>query len=99
MTDYVTEVCRDCGNLRSVCSDPDIPWYPQQTTCYASAARERVMRAISDRHKQPKGMDEHYTDGKSVWMSAHDLTPADDFGGALSVTPTPATHGEANDQE
>jgi hypothetical protein len=90
MTAYTTEVCPNCGNLRSVCSNPETPWYPQQSTCYASAARDRVWRAIHDKHKQPKGMAEHFADGKVVWMSQHDLTPDDTFDGALSLSPQQA---------
>ena len=89
MTDYVTQVCTQCGSLRSVCSEP-AALYPQRTVCYVTATALAVDRRTRDHHGEPdrKSVHPHYTDGMSVWMSNHDLTPDDDFGGALSVTPS-----------
>lgn len=73
-------ICPKCGNLRSVCSDPNVPWYPQRSTCYATAVEEATRRAWHDkldgkhydRTPQPR-------DGTHVWASRQDLTPDDDF--------------------
>lgn len=81
MTAYVTEVCPECGNLTSVCSDPDVAWFPQRTACYASAAlavtRRRVAAAYG--HPEPEEKSVHPTDGLGWWMARHDLTPDDHF--------------------
>jgi hypothetical protein len=81
MTDFVTEVCRDCGNLRSVCSDPTLPWYPQRSYCYATAARDQIWRRTRKAYKHPDAdaAEPHVTDGLTWGMSRHDLTPDDDF--------------------
>lgn len=102
MTFYVTEVCRDCGNLKSVCSDPLVPWYPQRSYCYATAAREQEWRQTRKVYKQPEPTDDaaHITDGLAWWVSTHDLTPDDDFYGVQSLVAgpgAPAADGEAND--
>jgi hypothetical protein len=98
MTEYVTEVCRECGNLKSVCSVPSA-WYPQRAVCFATAAREQTMRQVYAKHgtPDPKHSGEHFMDGTAVWMSAHDLTPDDTFGGALGLAAPPAD-SEADDQ-
>lgn len=104
MTAYVTEVCPSCGNLRSVCSDPTVPWYPQRSVCYASAAREQVWRMTRDRygHPEPTQKTAHKTDGL-VWLTTqHDLTPQDDFFGEGSYVPgagLPPSNGEADDEQ
>lgn len=82
MIAYVREVCPSCGNLRSVCSDPATDWYPQRSTCYATAAREVTLRRLQKKHaKQPlhESMDLHPLDGLHVWVATEDLTPDDDF--------------------
>jgi hypothetical protein len=80
MIAYVTEICKTCGNLRSVCSDPDLALYPQRSMCYSSAARELTVRRLREKHKAEPGTAElHPLDGLSVWMSPEDLTPDDDF--------------------
>lgn len=83
MASYVTDVCPDCGNLRSVCSDPDIAWYPQRSYCYAKAARDQIWRrtwAQFDHPDQKTGAP-HVTDGLVWGMARSDLTPEDDFFG------------------
>lgn len=73
-------VCPHCGNLRSVCSDPDVPWYPQRSVCYATAARELTGRRVRERYKSKPGTEVlHPTDGVSIWMAQDDLGTADDF--------------------
>jgi seryl-tRNA synthetase len=44
-------VCGKCGNLRSVCSDPEVDWHPHIDTCYASATTEWGARRLQDRYK------------------------------------------------
>jgi hypothetical protein len=91
MTDFVTEVCRECGNLRSVCSDPTLPWYPQRSYCYASAARDQIWRRTRKAYKHPDAdaAEPHVTDGLTWGMSRHDLTPDDDFFGEQALTGGP----------
>jgi hypothetical protein len=80
MTWLVTEVCPDCGNLRSVCSDPERAFYPQRRMCYATAVRELTLRRLQAKHKQEPGIDDlHPLDGMGVYVSPDDLTPDDDF--------------------
>ena len=80
MIAYVTEVCPDCGNLRSVCSDPNTPMYPQRRMCYASAVQQLTLRRLRAKHKAEPGLvDLHPLDGMGVYVSPDDLSPDDDF--------------------
>ena len=73
-------VCPSCGNLRSVCEDPEIGWYPQRSVCYYTAAQEVTQRRLREKHKDNEpGTAPHPLDGMRVWLSEHDLTPEDDF--------------------
>lgn len=102
MAFYVTEICHDCGNLRSVCSDEALSdkWYPQRTVCYASAAKEAAWRAVGAHHKpKPDDHGSHVTDGWGIWTSQFDLTPDDDFEGALRLLGAPVASGETDDQQ
>lgn len=78
MTAYVRDIC-SCGNLRSVCSDPTLAWYPQRSMCYSSAVRDLTARRIEKRYGDPGVEALHPTDGMRVWTSTEDLTPDDDF--------------------
>lgn len=75
---YDAAICPSCGNLRSVCSDPATPWYPQRSICYASAALDVVQRRLALGHKTP-GWEPHETDGANVYVSRVDVNPDDDF--------------------
>lgn len=80
MIAYVTEVCPECGNLRSVCSDPDRPFYPQRRMCYASAVQQLTLRRLRAKHKGEPSLSElHPLDGMGVYVSPDDLSPDDDF--------------------
>lgn len=81
MTALLTEVCGRCGNLKSVCSDPEMAWYPQRTMCYATAADEMAWRKARLLYKSPdaKSAASHPLDGMSIHVSIDDLTPDDDF--------------------
>lgn len=80
MIAYVTEVCPSCGNLRSVCSNPEQSFYPQRRMCYSTAVRELTARRLRAKHKSDPGTDDlHALDGMAVWIATEDLTPEDDF--------------------
>lgn len=80
MTAYVRDICPQCGNLKSVCSDPDRPVYPQRTMCYVSAVKELTVRRVQKKYTQEPGIDGlHPTDGMSVWASPEDYSPDDEF--------------------
>ena len=87
MTEYVTDVCSKCGNLKSVCSDPARAWYPQRAYCYVTAGASQLWRETEKAYKHPDPTDgsAHVTDGLDWWMSVHDLTPEDDFFGTALV--------------
>lgn len=74
-------VCPQCGNLRSVCSDPSTPWYPQRTICWATATRENISRRWHAKHEgaQPDPLGFKPTDGTTLWVATADLAPDDDF--------------------
>ncbi len=73
-------VCSQCGNLRSVCANPEVGLYPQRSMCYFTAAEAVTWRRIHAKHEDNKpGKAPHPLDGMSVWMSDQDLTPEDDF--------------------
>ena len=63
MMAYVTEICPQCGNLRSVCSDPEQPWYPHLSRCYATADQEVLVRRLQAKHKEEPGSERHPLDG------------------------------------
>lgn len=80
MTAYVRDICPSCGNLRSICSDPDRPVYPQRTMCYVTAVRDLSIRRIQKKYtEEPSDTGLHPTDGMSIWASSEDLTPDDHF--------------------
>lgn len=79
MLEYVREVCGQCGNLRSVCSDPTLPVYPQRTMCYITAVKEKTLRQVDAKYGEAKGNALHPTDGMTVWASHEDLSPDDHF--------------------
>lgn len=47
---YEALVCSRCGNLTSVCSDPNVEWHPDTTTCWASASVEWGWRRLKKLH-------------------------------------------------
>lgn len=74
-------VCSRCGNLRSECSNPNTPYHPQESVCWASAAQEWGIRRLQDQHK---GFDYEARDsrgelvmspleGVTVWVSDIDF--------------------------
>lgn len=86
--------CPDCGRDREQCRDAERAWYPQREVCYAKAAESAANRRYDEMHeaepfhdgtftrwaKDPS--DEfpfHYRDGVTVYVTAEDLTPDDDF--------------------
>lgn len=80
MIAYVIEVCPECGNLRSVCSDPERSFYPQRRMCYAAAVQQLTLRRLRAKHKgEPSLAELHPLDGMGVYVSPDDLTPDDDF--------------------
>lgn len=79
MIAYVAEICPSCGNLVSVCSDPDRPFYPQRRMCYSTAARAIAVRRLQEKHGHAEGTEAHPLDGMNVYASPEDLTPDDDF--------------------
>lgn len=79
MTAYVRDICDHCGNLRSVCSNPERPVYPQRSMCYVTAVRDKTIRQVQEKYGEPEGDDLHATDGMTVWASPENLTPGDDF--------------------
>ena len=75
-------VCQHCGNLREDCSDPTRPWYPQRNVCYASGALEVANWMFRKKHEKAErslANPSLPTDGTTVWVSQHDLTPEDTF--------------------
>lgn len=82
LTEYALEVCPDCGNLRSVCSDPErVTFYPQRSYCYATAVKAQVWRRVEALygHPDPKSSNEHFTDGLKIGATLYDFTPDDGF--------------------
>lgn len=68
---YEALVCSRCGNLKSVCSDPDVDWHPDTTVCWASASVEWGWRRLHKKHppeeKHTDGL--HELDGVRVYAS------------------------------
>lgn len=75
------ERCPDCGQPRSICSDPSVDYFPQRAICWATAAL-RVAQRRWDRHTedaQPDASGYLPGDGVTVWVSTTDLEPDNDW--------------------
>lgn len=73
------ELVCSCGNLRSVCSDPEVDWYAQKSVCYASAGEAVTHRLLDEKYGRERTTKPHSLDGVTVWVSDQDLTPDDPF--------------------
>lgn len=47
-------VCRRCGNLRTVCSNPSIDWHAHTSVCWPSATAEWGNRRFRELHEDDK---------------------------------------------
>jgi hypothetical protein len=79
-------VCPSCGNLRSVCSDPTRDWYPYKAQCYATGARDLVLRRLGKKYPPPGSKEHpetapHPLDGVSVGVLLDDPDPDETFFG------------------
>lgn len=81
LEEYQESLCPQCGQLRSICSDPSVSHYPQLHVCWATAAQMVASRRFHNLHEKAKPDSAGYlpTDGALVWVSDEDLTPDDDF--------------------
>ena len=82
LEEFEDALCPQCGQLRTLCEDPELAWYPQLHVCWNTAHRESTTRRWRKRHEKakPDPLSGHLpTDGGLVWMSTEDLTPDDDF--------------------
>lgn len=88
------ERCPECGLPRSVCSDPEVDWYPQRSFCYATAARVNARRRWDKRVEgmEPDSHGRLEGDGMTIWVARDDLSPNDDF-----LADRPAQPGGAGD--
>lgn len=79
--EWQASICPRCGNLKSVCSDPMRPWYPQRDICWATADLEVHERRWRKKHEkaQPDPQGRLPMDGTHLWVSPEDLSPDDDF--------------------
>ena len=89
LDEYRDALCPNCGQLKSICSNPDQDLYPQRTVCHITATRLAINRRVQAHHEKAKPSPQngwvHPLDGTTVWMSTSDLTPDDDFDGALPL--------------
>lgn len=73
-------VCSKCGNLRSVCSNPELDWHPHTDVCWPTATAEWGVRRLQAKHEKVDrdGTKLHPLDGVSVYTSQHPPDPEDD---------------------
>lgn len=73
-------VCRSCGNLRSVCSDPSIDHHPRTSVCWPTATREWAKRRLQETYKdeKPASVQLHPLDGLSVYTTEIPPPPDED---------------------
>lgn len=65
-------MCTRCGNLRSVCSDPNLDWHAHTSTCWPSATVDWTLRRMRDRDSRATHVGDHAlreTDGVTVFAS------------------------------
>lgn len=81
LAEYEAALCPQCGELRSICEDPEQEWYPQRMVCWSSAARSVATRRFDKLHEndKPDAAGNLATDGTVVWVASEDLSPDDDF--------------------
>lgn len=72
--EFDQETCPQCGNQRSVCSDPNIDNYPRESVCWVTAAREVHQRRWENKHGDAKPDKAGYLpgDGLTLWVSQQD---------------------------
>lgn len=83
-----------CGHKRSVCSDPNVLFYPQRTTCYATREKEAALAKWQALHAnapwhngtesswskvQDEGHPYRYDMGVTLWVATRDVNPDDQF--------------------
>lgn len=68
---YDAEVCSECGNLRSECSDPETDWHPRTDVCWATASRQWAEGVLRKRHEKDEPAEDElpYLAGRFVWVS------------------------------
>lgn len=71
-------MCRRCGNLRSVCSDPDRDHYPFRDYCYITATQEQAWRKVHKRVEK-KQLRQREVDGMSIGVMFDDPDPDETF--------------------
>lgn len=81
LAEWEDALCVQCGQLRSICEDPEQAWYPQNNVCWSTAARMVATRRFQNKHEKAKPDGAGYlpTDGSVIWVSSQDLTPDDMF--------------------
>ncbi len=86
---HATLVCSECGNLRSVCSDPTVDWHPDTETCWPTATRQWAWRRLSDKYAKHRLEDGSLgpLDGRTLWVSQQ-APEVDKFATEIAEGPT-----------
>lgn len=85
LREYDDVVCRHCGNLKSICSNPDgllgQGFYPARDICWVTAARQAASRRFDRMHEkaEPDLLGYLPTDGVFIRAALVDEDPDDDF--------------------
>jgi hypothetical protein len=87
------EKCHQCGNPRSVCSDPNREWHANRDICFATLALAEANRLYEAKHAENPyhdGTFKHwaprqapgwfkYDQGVHIWISPEEIRPDDDW--------------------
>lgn len=103
--------CPIHGGPSSECGDSDRDWFPQRDVCWPAAQLAAVNRLYDLLHEDAPYHDGtferwakepsreypfHYRDGVTIWLSATDLTPDEDFLSASVPKKSPGDQDEAD---
>lgn len=95
-------VCPTHGGAREDCADPERPWFPQRTVCYAAMERAAAEWKYAELHKVEPYHDGSFRrwsrertdshpygahDGVTIWVADVDLAPHDHFLGGRHACP------------
>ncbi|VXC08880.1 hypothetical protein [Aeromicrobium sp. 9AM] len=71
LAEYEAALCPQCGQLRSICSDPATVFHPRLHTCFLTSAQQMHERRWRRKYEKTEPDRDGWlpTDGSFVWVS------------------------------